>query len=165
MSLSVRKRLEIFFSQYPEFQYQPGSPSVTEFHRLCKKYGWKKEDPEQEVATYEFNLAMKNDVSEPMVLGDRKPLELFFSQFPEFQYQPGRSSVAEFHRLCKKYGWEKGDPEKDVARYEFNLAMKKEFDSLYGSDEKDIHNWHKLCYVLSIDPVPDTLEECRAVSS
>jgi hypothetical protein len=43
--------------------------------------------------------------------------------------------------------------------------MKKEFDSLYGSDEQDINNWYKLCYVLSIDPVPSTLKECRAVSS
>ena len=43
--------------------------------------------------------------------------------------------------------------------------MKKEFDDLYGSDEKDINNWHKLCYVLKIDPAPDTLWKCRAVSS
>jgi hypothetical protein len=106
----------------------------------------------------------KHDVSEPVVLGDRKPLEIFFSQYPEFQYQSGNSSVTEFRRLCEEYGWEKEDPKKKAARYEFNLAMKKEFDSLYGSDEKDINNWHKLCHVLSIDPVPDTLKECRAVS-
>lgn len=43
--------------------------------------------------------------------------------------------------------------------------MKKEFDTLYGSDEKDINNWFKLCHVLRIDPVPDTLKECRAVSA
>jgi hypothetical protein len=98
------------------------------------------------------------------VLGDRKPLEIFFSQYPEFRYRPENSSVSEFHRLCRQYRWEKDGPEREVARYEFNLAMKMEFDSLYGSDEKDINNWHKLCYILSIDPVPDTLRECRAVS-
>ena len=43
--------------------------------------------------------------------------------------------------------------------------MKKEFDTLYGSDEKDINNWFKLCHVLRIDPVPNTLKECRAVSA
>ncbi|KAH9066259.1 hypothetical protein EDB87DRAFT_1589999, partial [Lactarius vividus] len=42
--------------------------------------------------------------------------------------------------------------------------MKKEFDSLYGSNEKDIQNWHKLCYVLRVDPAPDTLQKCRSVS-
>ena len=106
-----------------------------------------------------------NVVGQPLVLGDKKPLEIFFSQYPEFRYWPGKSSVSEFHRLCRQYGWEKDGPEKEVARYEFNIAMKKEFDSLYGSDEKDISNWHKLCYILSIDPVPETLRECRAVSS
>ena len=55
--------------------------------------------------------------------------------------------------------------EKKAARYEFNLAMKKEFDALYGSDEKDINNWHKLCHVLRIDPIPNTLSECRVVST
>ena len=106
-----------------------------------------------------------NVIGQPLVLGDKKPLEIFFSQYPEFRYWPRKSSVSEFHRLCRQYGWEKDGPEKEVARYEFNIAMKKEFDSLYGSDEKDISNWHKLCYILSIDPVPETLRECRAVSS
>jgi len=40
--------------------------------------------------------------------------------------------------------------------------MKMEFASLYGSDEKDINNWHKLCHVLKIDPAPQTLQGCRA---
>ncbi len=42
--------------------------------------------------------------------------------------------------------------------------MKKEFNNLYGSDEKDINNWHKLCFVLRINPLPNTLEKSRAVS-
>ena len=42
--------------------------------------------------------------------------------------------------------------------------MKREFDDFYGTDEKDIENWHKLCYVLRIEPAPDTLRECRDVS-
>ena len=52
----------------------------------------------------------------------------------------------------------------EAARQDFDLAMKKEFDSLYGSDEKDIKNWYKLCHVLRIDPVPNTLKKCRTVS-
>jgi hypothetical protein len=104
-------------------------------------------------------------VAQPVALGVKKPLEIFFSQYPEFQYQPGSSSVIEFNRLCREYGWKRDDLLKKAARHKFDLAMKMEFDSLYGSDEKDINNWYKLCHVLSIDPVPSTLKECRAVSS
>ncbi|KAH9066265.1 hypothetical protein EDB87DRAFT_1554509, partial [Lactarius vividus] len=90
------------------------------------------------------------------------PLEGFFSQYPEFLFQPSSSPVAEFNRLCKTYCWKRDDPRREAAREEFHSAMKKEFDSLYGSDEKDIKNWQKLCFVLRIDPVPDTLWKCRA---
>jgi len=63
----------------------------------------------------------------------------------------------------KKDNTEKKDsPEKKAAREAFHFAMKREFDALYGSDEDDINNWHKLCYVLRIDPLPDTLRECRS---
>jgi hypothetical protein len=58
-----------------------------------------------------------------------------------------------------------GSTEKETARDKFNLAMKREFDSIYGSDEKEIGNWHKLCHVLKIVPVPNTLQKCRAVSA
>ena len=92
------------------------------------------------------------------------PLEGFFSQFPQFQSQPSNSPVVEFDRLCKSYEWERNDPEKKAARKGFQVALKMEFNDLYGSDEKNIANWHKLCFVLRIDPAPNTLRECRAVS-
>jgi hypothetical protein len=116
-------------------------------------------------------LTNKNVVAQPVALGDvdvKKPLERiekFFSEYSEYQYQPGNSSVAEFNRLCKEYYWKEDDEEKKFARRKFNLAMKQEFDALYGSDEHDINNWHKLCHILRIDPVPNTLKECRLVSS
>jgi len=92
-----------------------------------------------------------------------QPLKRFFSQYSKFQYQPRISPITEFNRLCEEYRWKKYDPEKEAARSEFNIAMKREFDSLYGSDEKDINNWYKLCHVLKVDPVPNTLKKCRAV--
>ena len=105
----------------------------------------------------------KNVIIRP--LGDSTPLEEFFSQYPKFQYLPLNSPVAEFKRLCEEHEWGKRDrkKKKDAARDEFDIAIKKEFGNLYGSDEKDIKNWHKLCHVLRIDPVPNTLEKCRAV--
>jgi len=77
------------------------------------------------------------------------PLERFFVQYPKFRYGPSKPPVAEFKRLCKEY-------EKE-SRHKFNAAIKKEFHGLYGTDEKDINNWHKLRRVLRIDPIPDTL--------
>ena len=68
--------------------------------------------------------------------------------------------------MCDLYAseWEEEEWKRRAARRAFNAALKEEFDSLYGSDEHDIKNWHKLCHVLRINPVPDTLRECRAVS-
>jgi hypothetical protein len=97
-------------------------------------------------------------------LGGKKPLKGFFSQYLNFQYEPSNSPTVEFDRLCKTYSWKRDDPERIAAREAFHLATTKQFDYLYGSDEKDINNWRKLCSVLKINPVPDTLHECRAVS-
>jgi hypothetical protein len=49
-------------------------------------------------------------------------------------------------------------------RGRFNLVIKNEFDSLYGSDEENIKSFQKLCHILKIDPVPVTAEGCYAVS-
>jgi len=107
--------------------------------------------------------SQKNIIVQP--LGVKTPLEGFFSRYPKFRFQPSNSPVAEFDRLCETYDWERyNDPKRRAAREDFHFAMKGEFDSLYGSDEKDINNWHKLCFVLRIDPLPDTLQACRAVS-
>ncbi|KAH9173555.1 hypothetical protein EDB89DRAFT_704049 [Lactarius sanguifluus] len=97
-------------------------------------------------------------------IGVKTPLEGFFSQYPNFQPEPSNSPVVEFDRLCKAYHWRRKDPKREAAREKFHSAMKKEFDDLYGSDEKDINNWLKLCFVLRIDPAPDTLRSCRTVS-
>ena len=158
MALGVKKPLKRFFARYPEFQYQPGNSSITEFNRLRKEYGWERD---LENARQAFKLAMEKGSEHTEKNGATKSLKRFFSRYSEFQYQPASSPNSEFNRLCKEYGWEK--KLKD-ARREFNLAMKKEFDALYGSDEKDVKNWHKLCYILSIDPVPKCLNGCRAVS-
>ncbi|KAF8491089.1 hypothetical protein F5888DRAFT_1807729 [Russula emetica] len=91
-----------------------------------------------------------------------QPLKTFFSRYSKFQYQPRNSPIIEFKRLCEEYRWTQDSAEKKTARSDFNDAIKKEFDSLYGSDEKNINNWYKLCHVLRIDPVPNTLKECRA---
>jgi hypothetical protein len=111
-----------------------------------------------------------NIVAQPVALGDDgvkslRKIKGFFAQYPGFQYRPANSSVIEFNRLCKEYHWKRHDNEREAARNGFDLAMKQEFATLYGSDEKDINNWYKLCHILKIDPVPKALGSCRAVRS
>jgi hypothetical protein len=102
-------------------------------------------------------MAISTQTSKQRPVKKNQPLKRFFSRYSNFQYQPRNSPIAEFNRLCEEYGWERDSAGKKNARHEFN--------SLYGSDEKDINNWYKLCHVLRIDPVPNTLKECRAVSA
>ena len=101
-------------------------------------------------------------------LGSETPLEGFFSRYPKFTYNLSNSPKVEFDRLYKLYEWEKGGRARKAARIAardaFNIALKEEFDTIYGLDEHDIKNWRKLCHVLRINPVPDTLRECRSVS-
>jgi hypothetical protein len=103
-------------------------------------------------------------ISDQQPLSAETPLERFFSKYPNFQFQPLNSPVVEFDRLCKLHRWKRRNTERELAHEAFHIAMKMEFDDLYGSDVHDIKNWHKLCHVLRISPVPDTLRECRAVS-
>ncbi|KAI0263439.1 hypothetical protein BC834DRAFT_827594 [Gloeopeniophorella convolvens] len=89
-------------------------------------------------------------------------LQQFFAQYPDFDYDPEESPPREFDRMCNAFEW-RGlhRPEKNAAREAFHTAMKDDFKTLYGSDEKDIRNWKKLCHVLRIEPAPETLSACR----
>ena len=110
-------------------------------------------------------MATSSQTSKERPNNENQPLKIFFSRYSRFQYRPENPPIIEFERFCKEYRWGQHSAEKKAARYEFNLALIKEFNSLYGSDEKDIDNWYKLCHVLRIEPVPNTLHECRAVST
>ena len=42
--------------------------------------------------------------------------------------------------------------------------MGRQFASYYGSDVHDISAWQSLCIALEVDPVPDTITQCKRVS-
>ena len=79
---------------------------------------------------------------------DLEPPDIILSQYHEFRYRPRRSSVTVEER------WYRG-----AAHYEFNLAMKKKFNSLYGSGENHTDIWCKLCHVLSTTQFQITVRE------
>lgn len=62
-------------------------------------------------------------------------------------------------------GWGGYNPDREEAHEAFKDALVKEFNDIYGTDENDINSWHKICVVVGLDPLPDTLEEARDVST
>lgn len=69
----------------------------------------------------------------------------------------------EFYRMCDFFDWHKDDDEKKEARAAFKDALVLRFNHLYGTDVSDINNWHRLCFALNIESVPDTIADCKAV--
>ncbi|KAB8596098.1 hypothetical protein FH972_025807 [Carpinus fangiana] len=58
MVASSREALREFFSLYPTFSYNPGAPSTDEFYRMCKTFGWKRDNPARESAYQSFQDAL-----------------------------------------------------------------------------------------------------------
>ncbi|KAJ8692425.1 hypothetical protein PTI98_009737 [Pleurotus ostreatus] len=67
----------------------------------------------------------------------------FFANYAGFDYNPENSAIPEFYRLCRFMGWGGYNPDREEAH------------------ENDINSWHKICVVVGLDPLPDTLEEAR----
>lgn len=55
--------------------------------------------------------------------------------------------------------------ERSAAYNGFGDAMSQQFNELYGTQVEDCQSWQRLCGVLQIDPVPQSLEACQDVST
>lgn len=93
------------------------------------------------------------------------PLETFFAGFADagFSYQPATSARKNFARLCRASGWVGNSPARTDARQGFKDALVQQFNFLYGVDGNDLAAWHNLCETIGIEPVPDSVGECRKV--
>lgn len=69
----------------------------------------------------------------------------------------------EFYRMCDFFAWGQNDHERNKARQAFKDAMVIRFNGLYGTDIRDIENWHKLCVAVHIEPLPTTVRNCKEV--
>jgi ribosomal 50S subunit-associated protein YjgA (DUF615 family) len=85
----------------------------------------------------------------------------FFSKWPEFDYHREAEVIKEFKRLCRKKQWSP-DERQDV-KLDFRNAMVQRFNEIYGTDEKDLEAWKKLCRDVHVNPIPNTLDECEKV--
>ncbi|TBU32105.1 hypothetical protein BD311DRAFT_775651 [Dichomitus squalens] len=74
--------------------------------------------------------------------------------------------MVEYFAMCDFFAWPKARrkcDERDLARSRLKDAMVQQFNSTYGRDVKDVVAWQNLCRALGVDPVPNSMHECRKV--
>lgn len=114
---------------------------------------------------------MKSNLESPVT--SISPLDVFFSCFRGYQYDPSIPPAESFRSLRRGLrrwnDWDGNVPdtwkeyEKDViTRYQ--AALTKEFNLWFGTED-DIDSWHSLCRAIGIGPLPTTCHECREVSN
>ncbi|KAK2462693.1 hypothetical protein APHAL10511_005309 [Amanita phalloides] len=87
----------------------------------------------------------------------------FFAEYSDFNYDPRAPVLDEFHRLVRVYQWKPESKERKEARTRFSAAMGRQFSSFYGTRVDDLAAWQALCLALGVDPVPETVDECRKI--
>ncbi|KAF8244306.1 hypothetical protein K440DRAFT_663562 [Wilcoxina mikolae CBS 423.85] len=85
------------------------------------------------------------------------PIDSFFASYPSFPYDPLRPAAAEFQRLRKHQKWAGNSKEANDARQRFHVAFEAEFNSTFG----EVTDWRRLCDVLGVVPVPDSLTKAK----
>jgi hypothetical protein len=93
-------------------------------------------------------------------LSSTSPLEAFFAHY-DADYNRHMSAAEQYQSLGARRGWDRDDW--SDARRLFNDAIAREFNSLYGEDVNRLDNWQSLCEEVHIDPVPNTIGQCKAV--
>ncbi|KAG8738748.1 hypothetical protein FRC10_006512 [Ceratobasidium sp. 414] len=91
----------------------------------------------------------------------RSHLKAFFANYPNFNYDPARPTMDEFYRMCDRTWPDREDPRRDVARNGIRDALTRQFNDIYGTDERSLTAWKELCSVLQLRDIPDELNACR----
>ena len=99
---------------------------------------------------------------------DKDPLAAFFALYTPFEYNRYASSHSEYRRLCALNGWpsrkqKDAHAERDRAWEVFRIAMVEAFNMTFGDDENDIEAWGRMCVLVGMEPIPETLEARREV--
>ncbi|KAL5635320.1 hypothetical protein ACGC1H_004191 [Rhizoctonia solani] len=106
-------------------------------------------------------LKQPEQTEQPNPLRARAYLRVFFERYPSFDYDSSKPVMAEFYRMCDRFGWERDDEDREEARDNLKDAMVQEFNAIYGTDLESLAAWQSLCRVLNLTDVPDKLEACR----
>ncbi|KAF9553651.1 hypothetical protein CPC08DRAFT_727758 [Agrocybe pediades] len=105
-------------------------------------------------------------------------LEEYFSNYPNFDYNPDAAPTSEFNRMCDEFGWiRRGhssarEPTPEERRLQkcraeahrlFKDALTKQFNANFGTDYNSLESWQDLCRRIDVNPPPSKLKECRQI--
>ncbi|KAM0489513.1 hypothetical protein ACHAP8_012499, partial [Fusarium lateritium] len=86
--------IDQFFAEYPNFDYDSSRPIWTEFNRMCRFFGWNKDDEELKDAKGEFKVAMVKQFND--IYGkDPKNLQLWQKLCHVLNIEPVPTRLAE----------------------------------------------------------------------
>ncbi|KAF7337351.1 hypothetical protein MSAN_02260900 [Mycena sanguinolenta] len=86
-------------------------------------------------------------------------LSQFFSAYPKYEYDPSGPASQQFQELRRVYKASQNDTAGIDAGY--NRALGLTFSEMYGDDVNSLENWQRLCRVVEINPIPESLQECQ----
>ena len=88
------------------------------------------------------------------------PIDKYFSRFRDFQYKPSRDwrQLGPFNALAKHRHWDVNKKKKEFRRLQ--QAWTEAVESEFGGSTID--HYQSLCEDLEIDPIPETVTECKS---
>ncbi|KIK64219.1 hypothetical protein GYMLUDRAFT_71635 [Collybiopsis luxurians FD-317 M1] len=89
------------------------------------------------------------------------PIETFFSQYSEYDYDSTRETMDQFWELCDLLAWDREDPERLEALNGVRDGIAQQFNAFYGNDENNLNAWHNLYRALGEKDVPGSTEKCK----
>ncbi|KDN35279.1 hypothetical protein RSAG8_11714, partial [Rhizoctonia solani AG-8 WAC10335] len=132
-------------NQQPKTCHQFKQKGTCSYGSKCKFSHVKHEGPPGKEATANKKSRRSKAPKKPQPKNRTHVKAFFDSYYPAFRYRKSRSAMTQFKELKKEYRgyWSKDDAER--AHEAFKDALTKDFNDIYGTDEKDLASWQKLC--------------------
>ncbi|KAG6053971.1 hypothetical protein E4U17_004207 [Claviceps sp. LM77 group G4] len=89
------------------------------------------------------------------------PIDLFFSQYHQFNYDPHSKVWREFNRMLNFFHWTVGSEKEKKARNLFRQALVDEFGANYGESDDKLDVLQRLCQKLEIEPMRQSITACK----
>ncbi|EIW62097.1 uncharacterized protein TRAVEDRAFT_115709, partial [Trametes versicolor FP-101664 SS1] len=89
------------------------------------------------------------------------PIQDFFANYPDFEYNSKAPFLSEFKRMGKDLGWK--TKEREAAMDDLRDAMVKQFNAMYGTRVDALESWRLLCSALGMNPAPKDIKKCHRV--
>ncbi|KAG5917826.1 hypothetical protein E4U42_007102 [Claviceps africana] len=90
-----------------------------------------------------------------------RPIDTFFKQYQQFDYNPHAEAWSEYRRMSAFLKWTRNSKKERKANHLFREAIVAQFGALYGVDEKKLDDLQRLCEKLEISPMPQCISSCQ----